>query len=28
LVFLWTAVAAVIALALFVGTWARGGPRP
>jgi hypothetical protein len=27
-VFLWTAVAAVIALALFVSTWARSGPRP
>jgi len=28
LVFLWAAVAAVIALALFVSTWARHGPRP
>jgi hypothetical protein len=28
LVFLWTAVAAVIALALFVSTWARQGPPP
>ena len=28
LVFLWAAVAAVIALALFVSTWARDGPRP
>jgi hypothetical protein len=28
LVFLWTEIAAVIALALFVWTWGRSGPRP
>jgi Domain of unknown function (DUF4436) len=28
LVFLWTEIAAVIAVALFVSTWARYGPRP
>jgi hypothetical protein len=28
LVFLWTEIAAVIAVALFVSTWARHGPRP
>jgi len=28
LVFLWTEIAAVIAVALFVATWARHGPRP
>ena len=27
-IFLWTILAAVIALALFVSTWARSGPRP
>jgi uncharacterized membrane protein YkgB len=28
LVFLWTEIAGVIAVALFVSTWARHGPRP
>jgi Domain of unknown function (DUF4436) len=28
LVFLWTEIAAVIAVGLFVSTWARSGPRP
>jgi hypothetical protein len=28
LIFLWTEIAAVIAVALFVSTWARHGPRP
>ena len=28
LVFLWTKIAAVIAIALFVSTWAHYGPRP